>query len=194
VTQTATGTAFGTFMRWLFVPLFSLSAGIADAIECGPVLRPERLLELANGVAQAAAQLLQHDSSLGREAEGLWRHASTQATLDRISKIQRDQDLLGYAHERTARLETDLQYAHVLAGIREVMVDKRDKVVVEKYLSSSAFFIKGSAERVLSYVNGIMAKLSRPSLAVDMARLRDSIAGVAEEFASCESSPSAAVR
>ena len=74
------------------------------------------------------------------------------------------------------------------------MVDKRDKVVVEKYLSSSVFFIKGSAERVLSYVNGIMAKLSRPSLAVDIARLRDSVAGVAEEFASCESSPSAAVR
>ena len=63
VTQTATGAAFGTFMRWLFVPLLSLGAGIAVTVRCGPVLLFERLFELANGVAQAGAPLLHHDSS-----------------------------------------------------------------------------------------------------------------------------------
>ena len=173
-------------MKWLnIVWLVAIYVSAVHAVECGPFVQVQKLDQLQSSVRFANGLLTQHRESLQREVSGLLGYAPTQATLNEVDRINREDDLLKSADASV--VEMALQNASILAAVRDVMVDQRDRVIVEKYLSISVFGTKRLAEIKLRYLNQILAKISRPGVAIDVSRLRDEVGAIASEFEKCES-------
>jgi hypothetical protein len=66
------------------------------------------------------------------------------------------------------------------------MVDRRDKVIVEKDLSATVVRAKKIAEISYRTTNQFLTRMSRPGIAIDVSKLRDAIGRVITEFQQCE--------
>lgn len=154
-------------MKWIIAAALTLSGATAFAVECGPLVQHDRLNQLESSVQEIGINLIQHHDTLQSEIDGLLRYAQTQSTINEIDRNQRDQSIVAGVLDAGERVGTALNAASMLAGIRDTMMDKRDTVIVERFLSLRISYIKRTAENQLRYVNKILTKLSRPGLAVD---------------------------
>ena len=78
----------------------------------------------------------------------------------------------------------------MLFSTRDSMVDKRDKLIVERHLSLAADHTKRSAETSYLQANTSLTRLTRSGMTIDVAKmvlkLRDTIGSVLGEFQRCE--------
>ena len=174
-------------MKWLIAAWLVLIVPAVHAVECGPLIQTDRVNQLHRAVQVLGMGLFPHIDSLQNEIDGLLRYSPTKATVEEVGRISIEQDFLIQANLSGENVETAVNAALVLATVRDFMVDKRDRVVVESYLSISASYVRSIAEIRTRYLNQLLTKMSRPGLAIDVSKLRDAIGMVLGEFQKCES-------
>lgn len=159
----------------------------AIALECGPLVSSEKLDQLQNAVANAGAVLNQHAGSLIQDMRGRLNAAQTEAALAQVDKMQLELNEIQQAESVGERVESALRIASVLAGVRDVMVDRRDTELANKFLSLYIAAAGRYAREANPFVNRILTKISIPGVAIDVAKLRDAIGMVGRELEKCES-------
>lgn len=157
-----------------------------QAVECGPLANTDNIGQLQQSLDEANSALLRGRRLLVEEVGQLLKGSPrTEAALVESERINREQELLESAG--ASELGAWLSSSGTLAAIRDAMQDKRDRFVVEMYLSLQLVMVKQHAEIQLNSVNRSLAKMSRPGLAIDVAKVRDSVNAVLAEFRNCES-------
>jgi len=121
------------------------------------------------------------------EVKMLLGRATSDAGIQQIEKINQEINLLDSVTLDYNTVQGPLNTASTLAAIRDVMVDKRDKTILELYLSESAVYAKNHAELSFNATNRTLTVMSRPGIAVDVSRLRDAMGMVLKELQKCES-------
>lgn len=171
--------------RYLAVGLFFVSVQ-ALSIECGPIVHIVRIEQMKNSVGEAQTTIMQHSGPLVALVKGLIDVASTDSAIREADKMQLQLDFLGQARTAGERLEGALQTALLVAQIRAVMLDRRDKERVNKFLSLSLRDAGRVAELSYRSTSDVLSKLSIPGVAIDVAKLRDESRVVVKEFEKCE--------
>ena len=163
-------------MRVIVAFFLALYPTFALAVECGPQFSDKRIENLMEGISKSTARLRQHGEQLTEEM------ARTQGgvSFDRLAlESDRLHVLVGAAQEIEGRLQT----AWLLALIRGQMVDSRDRMTVNKFLSLS--LARTDSNRVSQSMTTTLGRMTRAGIAVDAAAARDAVEKVAGTLASC---------
>ena len=174
-------------MKWLIAAWLVLIVPVVHAVECGPLITDSRVKSLEKSLTDAIEVLDQHNKLLLDEISKLLASTPSEASLNQAGKINLESDLLLSAKSAGEIVQARLDALSTLVSIRDLMVDKRDKMFVEVQLSASVVFTKNLAEIAYKRANESLARLSRPGVAIDVSKLRDTIGVVSNEFQRCES-------
>ena len=82
-------------------------------------------------------------------------------------------------------MEAKLDAAWMLTHIRDQMLDNTDRMIVNRYLSSSLAHAGTRANSLSKDMTSDLTRLTRAGIAVDAAAARDAVAKVASALASC---------
>lgn len=156
------------------------------AVQCGPRVAYERIELLQKPIDEIGRTLLQHSESLQQQATSTMIGPQSEISVARVEKIFREIDLLSSAETAGERVSTALQTASVIAGIRDVMLDSRDRERVNLFLSNQLSSIGRGANSAWEYLNKLLTRITIPGVAIDVAKLRDAIAVTRSEFEKCE--------
>jgi len=116
--------------------------------------------------------------------------ASTKPAANLVENRDYELDALNNAWSAGEVIRARLDTVLILFSTRDSMVDKRDKMIVERQLSLAADHTKRSAETSYLQANTSLTRLTRSGMAIDVAKmvlkLRDTIGLVLGEFQRCE--------
>lgn len=174
-------------MKWLFAAWLVLVVSVVHAVECGPLVMDSKVKSLEKSLTDAIEVLDQHNNLLLNEASRLLASTPSEASLNQAEKINLEVDLLVNSRSAGAIIQARLDAVSTLVSIRDSMVDKRDKMIVELYLSAVTVHTKNMAEIAYRQANASLTRMSRPGVAIDVSKLRDTIGTVLREFQRCES-------
>ena len=91
-------------------------------------------------------------------------------------------------------LQTEIANSWMLAMLRDKMVDARDKTMVSAFLSLRLSLARKMSELTDPMIGRTLRRITRPGIAVDVAKLRDAVETVAKELAKCTPPPQGAAR
>jgi hypothetical protein len=154
----------------------------ANGAQCGISLREPQVKTLLETLTAATANLDAHKRTLLDEAE---------AKLDRnnIRGSQADSNehgLISRVEGVALRVESALSETLTLARIRDVMQHPFDLQVLTAYLSAQAHHTRNVSQIAATYITDVMTRITRPGIAVDIAKVRDQIAETRKAFADCD--------
>jgi len=175
-----------TLMNWLMAAWLVLVIPVVQAVECGPLITSSQVSSLDQSLSEALSLLMGHEKSLGEEIENRLANARSDIEFNRINKISNESDQLRNVSTLGQYVQFRLEALGILISIRDVMVAKLDRTIVEKYLSLMTAAAKQTAEIGYKQTNTVLAKVSRPGIAIDVSKLRDAIGKVVSEFHRCE--------
>ena len=158
----------------------------ALAIECGPTMRAASLSQMEEAVDSATTKLLQQSIALLEEM-GRSANARSDSDLSAFGKISNESDRISNATTAGERVQDTLNTNWILATIRDQMLDARDKARVNAYLSIALANAKRRAESASKSLAATLSTVTRPGIAVDVAKLRDTIDVVIKAFEKCVS-------
>ena len=173
-------------MKWLIAAWLVLIVPAVHAVECGSLIMQNRVEHLKKSLTAANEMLRQHRMSLLNEAGTLLGNTPSDAILNQVAKINREHDLLVGVISDGESVQGPLDTVSTLVSIRDVMVDKRDKMIVELNISLNAVHTKKMAELSYRTTNESLTQMSRPGVAIDVSKLRDTIGLVLGELQKCE--------
>lgn len=162
---------------------FILNFGVCECIyaaECGQMLSHTQISKLTAAARQSNSNLLQHMKSLATEWQGIAGSGVSSV------KLRGELDRVSWTYDYSRELQNSLLRAEMLAQIRDVMRDSRDKQIVQQSLSIAAASTRDLSRTVYESVNELLASLNRPGIAVDVSRLRDLANETEKVFESCE--------
>lgn len=166
-------------MKWLIAAWLVLTVPLVHAVDCGPLVMLSKVTALQDSLTGALSALRQHQGVLMSEG-------SREARESEFQKIFNEIDRLNLSMSGGEQIEIRLDAISILVSIRDFMVDKQDKLIVEQYISLYGLNVKNTAEIVFRSISKTLTQVSRPGVAIDVSKLRDAIGTVVGEFERCE--------
>lgn len=157
----------------------------AFAVECGPIMRAVTIHQMEETIREADARMTQHGEALRSESTRLLAAATSDVQLQQIDKLLIEIDLINNATVSSERVQHLLSTGWQLALIRDKMVDARDKAMLSGHLSIQLAGTRPLAEKTSQYISSLLTRLTRPGVAVDLSKLRDSVELVVKNLAKC---------
>ena len=169
------------FIEWSFALVVVLVASTCLADECGKWLTESRIEKLEAPIETARANVLQHTQSLNQE---------TKDFLDAGSVALADQALLEServtgTYDAVDVVVKNLDQALLLAQLKDEMIDSRDRVFVEKYLSLTAAHAGRVSRLAQERINQYLIRVTRPGVVLDVSKLRDSVSDTLKALENC---------
>jgi hypothetical protein len=148
------------------------------ASECGPLVTQKALQPFIERLDESMANLI----ALERGIDVV----SAMADDLEVERRTHLQTITSYAYERGHEVLQRADIALLLTQVKSDMVDQRDIVAVDRYLSVAAVFLARSSARSKEFLNAMLQKFTAPTIALEISRLRDTTSEMARQFASCE--------
>jgi hypothetical protein len=173
-------------MNWKALALMAclVHATNAAAADCSQSLTRTEVEKLSTAVAAAQKNLSQHGQSLFEEQGVMLDRGPGNYSSIAFGKISDDQTRLTRADFAATTVASALDQVLTLIMVRDLMVDTQDKLTVETFLSVDAYGVGLHSRNAALYLN--QARVSRPGIASDLAKLRDSVSGVSAAFENCD--------
>jgi hypothetical protein len=168
-----------------FIALAALTALNCMAEECGKRLTDAQIERFIESINVPVNNLSQHTQALLLEEGNL----IAAGAFERADRVAREQVLISSADQVASYVSNNLDKTLLLAQLKNVMVDQRDRMIVEKILSLIAKSVKDTSQRAHERISQLLSKVTRPGIAVDVAKLRDSLAEINKVFSSCTAPP-----
>jgi len=159
------------------------------AIECGQKMREATIKDLGDSIGVARQRLLEHSKGLHEDVKGLLSTARSGDDLRPIQQLQDEMGLIEFAEKGGRDVEAEMRFAGTLALIRDAMVDAKDKAVVSWVLSNHLYTTGKLAEATKPLTSFSLRKITRPGIAVDVAKLQDAIEAVVRHLSECTAPP-----
>ena len=140
------------------------------AEECGKSLTTSQIEKLRSSIATSQKNILQHMESLTKEL-------TNQALNQR--------DIGNQVYEEAQGVLVPLEQGLLLTQIKNAMIDSRDRETVERFLSIIAVHTAIASSRAQEKINRLSTSISRPAVALDVSRLRDSVNDVSQALENC---------
>ncbi len=169
------------FIKRLFALVVMLAASTCLADECGKWLTASRIEKLEAPIEAARANVLQHMQSLNQETKNLL-DAGAVAQADRV-QLEQNQVLSSY--DGVDGVVKYLDQALLLTQVKDVMIDSRDRVFVEAFLSSTAVSAAKASRLAQERVNQSLVRIARPGVVLDVSKLRDSVSNALKALENC---------
>jgi len=163
------------------ITLATLTAFSCFAEECGKRLTDTQIEKIITSIEVVTGNLSRHQEALTKEAGNL----SAAGAFDKADRSLSEESLISLAQQSAGYVVTSLDQALMLSQLKSVMVDQRDKIVVEKFLSTVAARVGKSSQNAHERVGQLLSRITRPGIAVDTAKLRDNLASTTKAFESC---------
>lgn len=176
-----------SFVRCFLIVAVLVLMQTAEGADCGASLRHAQVWKLAAAIEAAVKNLTQHRGELITEQEGMLKRRSGFDDIG-MRKVEIEIDNLSSAQDSAGETSKWLDQALLLLQLREAMVDQRDKTTVERHLSLVAVTLAKQSRGAVAYINKTLVRISRPGIATDVARLRDSVGAVLTTFENCTAS------
>lgn len=128
----------------------------------------------------------QKNLSLHRGA--LQDEASKLNSIGAHDKSMRNYDedgLIDSAQRSADYVVIELSKSLMLSQLKSMMIDQRDKVAVERFLSLVAVYVGKSSQAAQERLGQILSRVSRPGVAIDIAKLRDILTATTKDFGVC---------
>jgi hypothetical protein len=90
------------------------------------------------------------------------------------------------ALDQSSELNHAVVHLLTLVQIRDAMVDKRDRYVLQRYASAQIVHLANLSRLTTESVALVLTKVRQPGIAIDVARLRDLSMDVHKSYASCD--------
>ena len=157
-----------------------LISHVVLAAGCGQSLTLRELEVVGEPLDRAMETVLQHLVGLAEEMPAL---VDSPAKFQRVSM---EHEYVRQSHDAGIMVQGHVDSMRILLGLRELMVDKRDKGTVSQYVARKGAYSRKAAERATQRVNNMLTHVSRPGVAVDVSKLRDALSQVGEVFGKCD--------
>jgi hypothetical protein len=160
-------------MRASFLVVAALAIGHSGVYgaNCGQTVSADQIENLSAPLLQGRDNLMRHSEALLAEMKMLVGQSGFDNVVDEQTSVDQMLTYIEGVREGIDRMA-------LLVVIRGSMIDKRDRIAVEDYLAIevvSTAKITGHAQAALARV---LTRVSRPVIAVDGARLRDTLTSV----------------
>ncbi len=168
-------------MHRTLVALVALCIGTntpAQAAGCGQTLGAENLAHLIKPITASEKNLNDHVHTLADEMRPL-----TGVAFDRAEV---EFNHMRMALDSATHLRSKLLLIRNLVIIRDQMLDRRDRLLLESYLSVYANEARSVSRIEYEAATGLLGKLSRPGFAVEVGQYRDAASAAANALQSCE--------
>lgn len=169
-------------MKWLITGWLVLVVPLVHAVECGPLIQESKVKALEKSLTDALSKLRQHEEVLINENKRLLAGAFSEVSEKDFQKTTLEIDRVSLSHIVGEQVESRLDATSMQVVIRDLMVDKQDRLIVEKYLSLYAAQLKRISEINYRYISKTLTQVSRPGVAIDVSKLRDVLGTVLGEF------------
>ena len=179
--------------RYLAIGLLLVSSA-SVAIECGPSMRAALINQLEGSVRAASERLSQHSAALIKEMQRLLTNAKSNGDTLAFERVEVENGQLSRIIYLGDRIAERLSAASMLVQIRDGMVNVKDKTLVSAHLSIELSRTQKMGENMFKDINSTLTALSRPGVAIDVAKLRDAIDVVVKTLAICTPPPQSVSR
>jgi len=163
------------------ITIATLTAFSCFAEECGKRLTDTQIEKIIASIELVTENLSQHQEAILKEAVNL----SVASAFDKADRSLSEESLISSVQQSAGYVVTSLDQALTLSHLKSVMVDQRDKIAVEKFLSIVAARVRKSSQSAHERVSQLLPRISTPGIAVDTAKLRDNLALTTKAFESC---------
>jgi hypothetical protein len=128
------------------------------AAECGPTISAAPISEIKESLDPIQTALHQHLKSL---------------TAALSAAEEREYFWVRLALDQSSELNHAVVHLLTLVQIRDAMVDKRDRYVLQRYASAQIVHLANLSRLTTESVALVLTKVRQPGIAIDVARLRD---------------------
>lgn len=152
---------------------------------CGPAARGATIERMKVGVRQANAGVLQDFRALNQDPGGREKPAATDAAIAEADRAAQELGSLIDIMQAGDATGNALESASLFAAIREQTVYGGDKVAANERLSLLLYLARQEAEKAYRTIRPAAAKITRPGVAADVAKLLAEIETVVKVLGNC---------
>lgn len=174
-----------SFARGVLVVACFIQATTAAAADCGRSFAHSQVEKLVKAIEAANTNISQHRVLLLHELRAMLERGSGGNGELNFRKVAAEEVLLSSASISTTYTLATLERAQLLLQLRNLMVDQKDMTTIERHLSIVAAGVGDQSRMSKTAINQLLALESRPDIATDMAKLRDSVSDVVAVFEKC---------
>ncbi len=164
------------------------------AVECGPATRSATIDRMKVSVREANARVLQHFRALNQDLGRREKPAATDAAIAAADRTAQELGVLIDMLQAGDSTGNALESASLFAAIRDQVLYGGEKVAANARLSFLLAVARQEAEKAYQYISPASAKITRPDVAADVAKMRDAIASVVKALGHCMPPPQGAPR
>jgi len=163
---------------FLIVAALAIGHGGANGANCGQTVSAIYIENLTTPLQLGRENLTRHRRALTEEMKTL-------VGQNNFAHVESEYAWVDHVLTYSGAAEENMDRMTLLIHIRDTMIDKRDRMTVEKHVAIQAANlaqISETAERVLT---DVLSKVSRRGIAFDVAHVRDSLAAIGKALGGC---------